>query len=186
MHGKNGKQQVCKWRFNVQIQFLLCHLPQIKVKDDLSPRFKGNAQAQFSKQTVTQASHFMAWNSNPFLKWKHKSVSKQTTARPWTRKKELFCICVLNAVEKQGQGVRRSLRCTYSFTSFRQGIPQDLLQFDLFWLGWRKGRPLTPTLAPTLNTIMEKERTNHSAAAAMFHFYRFLLMLPPIMERGMV
>lgn len=129
----------------------------------------------------------MAWNSTPFLEWKHKSVSQTNNSPPLdTEKKELLCICVLNAVEKQGQGVRRGLRSTYTFTSFRQGLPQDLLQFDLFGLGWRKGRPLTPMPAPTFNTIMEKERTNHSAAEAMFHFYRVLLMLPPITERGMV
>lgn len=40
----------------LRLPFLsICHLPQSKVKDDLSPCFKGNAQAQFSKQRLTQA-----------------------------------------------------------------------------------------------------------------------------------
>lgn len=69
----------------------MCHLPQSKVKDDFSPRFRGNAQAQLSKQTLAQADatswHEMLTlssheNTNPF--------PKQTKALPWTRKKRTF------------------------------------------------------------------------------------------------
>lgn len=117
-------------------------------------------------------------NTNPFL--------KQTKALPWTwkNKRELCCFCVLNAVEKQGQCVRWSVRSTYSFTPFGRGFPQELLQFDLFGLGWRKGRPLTRTAASTFNTTVEEERTNHKAAAATFHFYRLSLRQSPITDRG--
>ena len=62
----------------LELPFLsICHLPQSKVKDNLSPGFKGNAQDQFSKQRLTQADatpwHEMRAlssneNTNPFLK----------------------------------------------------------------------------------------------------------------------
>lgn len=91
----------------LKLPFLSIHFSKSKVKDDLSPCFKGNAQAQFSKQRLTQADA-TPWheiltlssneNTNPF--------SKQTKALSWRwKKRELCCFCVLNAVEKQGQYV---------------------------------------------------------------------------------
>lgn len=101
------------------------------------------------------------------------------------KKSELYCFCVLNAVEKkQEQCITWSVRSTYSFTSFGRSFPQELLQPDLFGLGWRKARPLTRTPASTFSTTVEEERTNHRAAAATFHFYRLSLRQPPITDRG--
>lgn len=70
------------------------HFLQSKVKYDLSPCLKGNAQAQFSKQSLTQADATQ-WlemltlssneNSNPFL--------KQTKSPPLnTGKKRELCL----------------------------------------------------------------------------------------------
>lgn len=110
--------------------------------------------------------------------------SNKQKASPQREKREFCCLCVLNAVEKQEHCITWSDRSTYSFTSFGRSFPQELLQPDLFGLGWRKVRPLTRTPASTFNTNMEKEKTNHRAAAATFHFYRLSLRLPPIREGG--
>lgn len=101
---------------------------------------------------------------------------KQTKAPLREHRKTKLCFfCALNAAEKQGQCIRWPVSSTNSFTFFRQGFPQELLQFDLSGLGWGKGRPLTCIPAPTFNTPLEEERTNHRAAVATFHFYPLLL-----------
>lgn len=75
IHGKMEKMYV-NGDLLLKIPFLsICHLLQSKVKGDLSPCFKGNAQ--FSKQRLMQADatprHEMLTlslneNTNPFLK----------------------------------------------------------------------------------------------------------------------
>lgn len=98
----------------------------------------------------------------------------------WT----LLLLCFKCCRKKQEQCITWSVRSTYSFTSFGRSFPQELLQPDLFGLGWRKARPLTRTPAWTFSTTMEEERTNHRAAAATFHFYRLSLRQPPITDGG--
>lgn len=135
---------------------------------------KGSALDQLSKQSLTHADA-TPWhetltlpsneNTNPF--------PKQTTPPLWTEgggEWVLFCFSVSNAVGKQGQCVRWSVGPTYSFTSFGQGVPQELLQFDLFVLGWGEARPLTRTPASTSNATMERGKDQPQSSSGHVPF----------------
>lgn len=84
-------------------------------------------------------------NTNLFL--------KQTKALPWMwkkKKRDLCCFCVLNAVEKQGQCVRWSVRSTYSFTPSGRGFPPGAITVWLIRAGVKKGETSDPHAHPNL------------------------------------
>lgn len=85
---------------------------------------------------------------------------------------------------KTGAARRWSVGPTYPFTSFGQGVPQELLQFDLFLLGWGEARPLTRTPASTSNATMERGKDQPQSSSGHVPFLSLLVKAATNYRKG--